>query len=510
MKRITRDGEVIGLSAGGSGVGGGSIGGGLVSSSMLPSSHNTSITSTSSQYSFPHRLIDYSLFPPSEDISLEDFEQLAWSRLNLLRGIEGATNRFTFTDPELIKTFRHLEDKWMPLHIGIPERLNNGSSSSSNSSWNLLMERKRDHASHYILRLAFFSSQEGSRWFQQQENLLFRLRFTSLTIKERNTFLQYHISSYSDIVPATFVHSDSGDQHLSTTATNIILPWEMVPDLVIKRSITLKRGEATVPLADAFSISQTIFREQLILQMQHLKDNHHLLIGDERLEPLLILVRELEVKETRKREDDLLKKEMYGLSSIPRPLRAEMMDTIIIDHLPPCMKRLYLQGKEKNHLKYQGREQLSLFFKGIGFEIEESIKIWKSLFVPRCGEAQFSKEYLYNIRHNYGLEGKRVSYDAPPCSRIVNGQGGGSGSDEAHGCPFRHMDPISLTRLLTTSSKQSIIPSDLEDIVKIGSQGGQCQQACSKYLDLISNGYSPSEPMVSPVKYFEISAARRK
>lgn len=503
MKRITRNGELgLGNHSGAAA--------GLVSSSLSSSSSLLPLSSTKKTKNndtentqqdpstFPHRLIDYSLLPPSEDISLEDFEQLAWSRLNLLRGIENATNRFSFADPELMKTFRHLEDKWMPLHIGNTANASN----ATTSSWNFVKERKRDHLSHYILRLAFFSSPEGSRWFQQQECLLFRLRFSSLTIRERISFIPFHISSYQSVVPSTMVYGDD----------TIRLPWEMVPDLVSKRTVPLHKGTATVPLTEAFSISQTLFREQLALQMQHLKDNHHLLIGDERLQPLLELVRELEQKEARKKEEDEIRKEIHNNSTIPRPLRGEMMEPIIKNHLPPCMKRLYLTGKEKNHLKYQAREQLSLFLKSIGFELEESLKIWRSLFVPRCGEASFNKEYLYNIRHNYGLEGKRVSYEAPPCSRIINGptpQGG----DEVHGCPFRHMEPTSLMDLLKTSTIQSKT-EDLEDIIKLGGGGGShCQQACAKYLDLLNpppRNSPPSEAMVTPARFFDISASRRK
>jgi len=88
-----------------------------------------------------------------------------------------------------------------------------------------------------------------------------------------------------------------------------------------------------------------------------------------------------------------------------------------------------------NHLKHNGRLQYGLFLKGAGLSMEESIAFWKKYFCKKMPEDKFEKEYVYNIRHNYGKEGKRTDYTPWGCERIQALPPMTSG--ETHGCPFK-------------------------------------------------------------------------
>lgn len=50
--------------------------------------------------------------------------------------------------------------------------------------------------------------------------------------------------------------------------------------------------------------------------------------------------------------------------------------------------------------------------KVVGLPIEEAVVFWRKAFGGRITDDKFNKEYRYNIRHSYGLEGKRTNYPA--------------------------------------------------------------------------------------------------
>jgi len=119
-------------------------------------------------------------------------------------------------------------------------------------------------------------------------------------------------------------------------------------------------------------------------------------------------------------------------------------------HFPACMSHLHRSLRRDAHLKHYGRLQYTLFLKGIGLSLEESLVFWRSSF-RNVTDDTFNKEYRYNVRHGYGDVGgdsnrRGGGYSPFSCQKILTEHPPASG--EAHGCPYRHFDMEHLATLL--------------------------------------------------------------
>ena len=118
----------------------------------------------------------------------------------------------------------------------------------------------------------------------------------------------------------------------------------------------------------------------------------------------------------------------------------------------------YSQHPATHHTLHYGRLQLGLFLKGLGLNMEESLRFWKSEFTRKndIDGDKFEKQYAYNIRHSYGQEGKRNDYKPWNCSKTINLTAPGPG--EYHGCPFKTFSDENLIQLLSSYgiSKQEL------------------------------------------------------
>ena len=128
---------------------------------------------------------------------------------------------------------------------------------------------------------------------------------------------------------------------------------------------------------------------------------------------------------------------------------------------------------------------LSLCVQGLGLSMSEALVFWRRAFQQRIPEDKFAKSYAYNIRYNYGQEGKRTDFSpyryawgrggvgawaelgsrlgltpcrlsrspcafphflpAPhpsSCMKIIMNNPPSAG--DHHGCPFRHFNPENL------------------------------------------------------------------
>ena len=108
---------------------------------------------------------------------------------------------------------------------------------------------------------------------------------------------------------------------------------------------------------------------------------------------------------------------------------------------------------------------------------------------------QFDKSYSYNIRHNYGKEGRRTNYTPYSCNRIITSNPPAAGDHHGNhdcdkhvdgnicgvlGCPFRHWDAGALKAKLRSLGVTH--KGMLEIISKV--EGGHYQIACQQLFEL--------------------------
>merc|ERR1711970_607881 len=80
--------------------------------------------------------------PPINEISMEEFETLAIARVKLLKAVEEAgVSHNSKHSPEYKRAMYDCTRKYMPLHAQSEEEM--------------MRERRADHISHFILRLAY-------------------------------------------------------------------------------------------------------------------------------------------------------------------------------------------------------------------------------------------------------------------------------------------------------------------------------------------------------------------
>ena len=124
-----------------------------------------------------------------------------------------------------------------------------------------------------------------------------------------------------------------------------------------------------------------------------------------------------------------------------------------------------------------GRLQYGLFLKGIGLPVEEALLFWRKAFQKKSDD-EFQKNYAYNIRYNYGMEGARKNYAPYSCVKIITTNAPGSG--DHHGCPFKHSSPDSLRDTLLSFGAPE---SSVLELVRTA-KDGHFQIACTRFFEL--------------------------
>ncbi|CAI9727328.1 DNA primase large subunit [Octopus vulgaris] len=432
----------------------------------------SSIKAISSNYTEDDAKLSIYNVSPNDDISLQEFEDFAIERVKILKIVESLGLQYVKLNEDYN---RELRAKLKTTKI-----------------WKEIRKTGRfDHVSHFILRLAYCRSEELRRWFLQQELDLFRYRFSNLTTEEKREFARDNKIGYEEI------SEQEKDQLMpkllkcgrgTVNSDYYKVCFTDVLDLVRSRKVYLQRGYAYVQFHDLISLISNHFREHLskglavtCRSLPHLEE-------DDRLLPLLNNLSRAYLGE-----------DFSGQKNNAGAVTIDMLDPLSRKSFPPCMQQLHQSLRQNHHLRYGGRLQYGLFLKGIGLLLEDALRFWGAELSQSVGIDKFQKAYAYNIRYNYGKEGKRANFTPYSCAKIILSNHPANG--DYHGCVFRHTDPALLRQKF---QGQGMAAENVAKIVNYVTEG-HYQLACMKHFEITQGVKECSFGLQHPNQYFEES-----
>lgn len=212
-----------------------------------------------SDQTYPHRLNFYTL-PPTADITLEQFETWAIDRLKVLGELEACSFR-NRSPKETAEHMKPILDKYMPL-------------SASSSAADTPGERRKDHYSHFILRLAFSATEQLRQRYLRLESQLFQLRWAQDDGRERRAFVEslnldwavvseHEKESLREELLAASGAKDERRKREVWEEGWFKVSWEVVPELVAMRKCLVRGGMAYVPVGEQGSLVFGEFEKRL-------------------------------------------------------------------------------------------------------------------------------------------------------------------------------------------------------------------------------------------------------
>jgi DNA primase large subunit len=441
---------------------------------------------------FPSTLSFYKI-PPNCEITLREFEEYGLDRLTVLMAIESTLLRFkedrlNMIDPILAKHMSMYRNTQVKQH----------------GQETLVHQRRKDHISHFVLRLAYCKTSELQSWFVKYESILFKKRFLEATATEREWMLEeaqlelilvdsnaifeefkkYYRNMNRDI--SSYFHETLNNLYKDETKFYKV-PFKQATELVAKKRVLLLGGYAYVAESEKVVLIVKQFSEHLKKEL--IKNARALprMDEDDRIMPLLYSLAKQSLAKEYKFQSNT---DEFTADDIPNLTRL----------FPPCMQQLQYRLEKDSHLKHQGRIQYGLFLKGIGLSLEEALLFWRKSFKNMSDDEFQKKGYAYNIRYNYGMEGKRANYTPYSCLKIIASP---PGHNESHGCPFRYDSHESLEDMMIG---MHIEKSGRDEVAKKAAEG-HYQLACTRLFELSRHKKDPSfvllEPIDHPNRWFD-------
>lgn len=436
---------------------------------------------------YPHCLMMYKK-PPMCDISLQEFESYAYDRVKILHYLDSLGISYVKHSREYVQKLNEFLRK---NYLGFTLTTD----PSKDATERELEWRRKDHISHFILRLAYCRSDDLRRWFLEKEVDLFKYRFGCESTPSIRSFLSENNLTYE---PISEEEKERFSSHLSLIthdmsrvklqSTNFYkVPFTDVLNLVSYRRVFLHDGHAYVPQNDLISIISTRYREHLSKALAITSRALPQLEEDDRLLPIL------------KGFNKNAMAEAYDPSKNAGKVSIKDLDKLAASSFPLCMRQLHQALRETHHLRHWARMQYGLFLKGIGVTLEEAMVFWRQEFGKSVGDEKFSKEYAYNIRHLYGKEGKRTNYTPYSCVAIITKNT--PAANDHHGCPFKHTSVDLLRQRLHHYKIGKEATEGICELVK----KQHYQIACKKYFEVTHKLEAAGFQLNHPNQYFDES-----
>ena len=337
-----------------------------------------------------------------------------------------------------------------------------------------------DRIAHFMFRLAFCKTEEQRAWFLKYEAKLFLKRLL-MDQEELNDNVLMFLKKSGKNLEKVIVNRDSDNwENLTSTLKEDIkrsekmtfyaTDFESVNSLLATRKYFLKGGLLYIPEYELPYCAQMLFKDHLVKALIHTMSKEADISSDPRISRLLTKIRGWQ--------------STHGYSSwkgkVEGKINLAELDLLAKQFYPPCAKVLHNGLKANSHLKHDGRMQYGLFLKGIGLTLEDSITFWRTEFTKKISSEAFQKKYMYNIRHNYGAEGKRADYIPWSCTKILNITPPTEG--QYHGCPFKTYDSNHLLGLLR---QYKLSENDMQVVMK-AKNTFQYELACLKLFEAIN------------------------
>ena len=351
-----------------------------------------------------------------------------------------------------------------------------------NINWDNTDNINNDIASHFLLAIIMCKNESDMKWFIRQETKLYKSRLDNnqkYNMYKILSKLGIDLSEYNpkqkdsslDIKKICFKMAKNPQK---SDATKIYYcKFEDALNLVPSHDYYLHKGNIYIPENDLQNLFRLVFEQKMEKTINKIRIKTESIKKERRIKEICFLF-EKEKQNIMMEEASIMQKEMPNDEKLRTMNDVDMVSERCF---PLCMSLIERHINQYSHLMHFGRLQYTLFLKGAGLSVDEALKFFQKKYEKKTPADKFEKEYAYNIRHSYGLEGKRVSYAPYNCEKIINmnvpmGR-------ECHGCPYKTYSVENLRKVLNTCN---LNPMDIEEIID-KKKNNEFQLACVKYFE---------------------------